>query len=46
KVTKNVDVTGSVGGSSGTFGGVKVEKHDHDYKDDGTNRTTKGPNKG
>ncbi|MBU2910044.1 phage baseplate assembly protein V [Vibrio splendidus] len=46
KVTKNINVTGSVGGASGTFGGVKVEKHDHDYTDDGTTRTTKGPNKG
>ncbi|PML54956.1 phage baseplate assembly protein V [Vibrio lentus] len=46
KVTKNVDVIGAVGGASGTFGGVKVEKHDHDYTDDGTRRTTKEPNKG
>ncbi|MGR3960516.1 phage baseplate assembly protein V [Vibrio lentus] len=46
KVTKNINVTGSVGGASGTFGGVKVEKHDHDYTDDETTRTTKGPNKG
>lgn len=38
-------VAGSVGGQSGTFGGVSVEKHDHGYEGDSTNKTTKGPNK-
>ncbi|ODS04298.1 phage baseplate assembly protein V [Vibrio scophthalmi] len=41
----NLAVAGSVSGQSGTFGGVSAEKHDHDYEDDSTNKTTKGPNK-
>ncbi len=41
----DLDVKGSVGGKSGKFGGVTVEKHDHDYTDDGATRTTKEPKK-
>ncbi|WP_375751584.1 phage baseplate assembly protein V [Vibrio sp. HN007] len=41
----NLDVAGNVGGSSGKFGGVTVETHDHDYTDDNQTRTTKEPNK-
>lgn len=44
-VAKNATVTGAVGGASGTFGGVKVEKHDHDYEDDNDIKTTREPNK-
>jgi len=44
-VQKNVQVTGSVGGGSGMFDGVKVEKHDHNYTDDSSTKTTEGPNK-
>lgn len=44
-VAKNAEVAGSVGGKSGTFGGVKVEKHDHDYEDDSVIKTTRKPNK-
>ena len=41
----DLNVAGSVGGSSGTFGGVTVETHDHDYKDGSVTKTTQGPNK-
>ncbi|MGF1909166.1 phage baseplate assembly protein V [Vibrio kasasachensis] len=41
----NLNVAGSVGGQSGMFGGVSVEKHDHDYEDDSATKTTKSPNK-
>ena len=41
----NLNVVGSVGGSSGMFAGVTVEKHNHDYEDDGKTKTSKGPNK-
>ncbi|ERB66320.1 baseplate assembly protein [Vibrio coralliilyticus OCN008] len=44
-VAKNAEVAGSVGGQSGTFGGVKVETHDHDYEDDSAIKTTREPNK-
>lgn len=37
-------VAGRVGGQSGTFGGVNVEKHDHDYDDNGATKRTKKPN--
>ncbi|MEF1254556.1 phage baseplate assembly protein domain-containing protein [Vibrio sp. M260112] len=43
-VGQDAVVAGSVGGASGTFGGVKVEKHDHDYEDDDATKTTQGPN--
>ncbi|PJC85312.1 baseplate assembly protein [Vibrio sp. HA2012] len=41
----NLNVAGSVGGSSGMFGGVTVETHDHDYEDDSQIKTTREPNK-
>ncbi|MCM5509773.1 MULTISPECIES: phage baseplate assembly protein [unclassified Vibrio] len=44
-VAKNAEVAGSVGGQSGTFGGVKVETHAHDYEDDSEIKTTREPNK-
>ncbi|KJY78952.1 phage baseplate assembly protein V [Vibrio nigripulchritudo] len=37
-------VAKSVGGQSGTFGGVQVEKHTHNYDDDGASKTTQEPN--
>lgn len=43
-VGQDAVVTGSVGGASGTFNGVTVESHDHDYEDDDTTKTTQGPN--
>ncbi|ASI93590.1 phage baseplate assembly protein domain-containing protein [Vibrio rotiferianus] len=43
-VTKNISATGAVGGKSGTFGGVSVEKHTHNYQDDGASKVTQGPN--
>lgn len=43
----NITANGKVEGKQGgTFAGVSSENHDHDYKDDGTTRTTKGPNQG
>ncbi|WP_076589683.1 phage baseplate assembly protein domain-containing protein [Vibrio ostreicida] len=44
-VAKNTNVIGSVGGRSGTFGGVKVETHDHNYEDNSAIKTTREPNK-
>lgn len=41
----NLNVIGKVGGSSGMFGGVTVETHDHDYEDDDQIKTTREPNK-
>lgn len=41
----NLNVAGNVGGSSGKFGGVTVETHDHNYEDDNETKTTRGPNK-
>ena len=43
-VTKNISAAGAVGGKSGTFGGVSVEKHTHNYQDDGAGKVTQGPN--
>ncbi|EKO3388332.1 phage baseplate assembly protein V [Vibrio fluvialis] len=40
----NLNVAGSVGGSSGKFAGVTVETHTHDYLDDDNQRTSDGPN--
>lgn len=43
-VAQDAVVAGSVGGASGTFNGVTVESHDHDYEDDDETKTTRGPN--
>lgn len=43
-IDKDLTVKGKVGGQSGTFGGVVVEKHQHNYQDNSVTRTTEKPN--
>ena len=43
-VTKDILSSASVGGKSGTFGGVRVEDHTHNYDADGSSKVTQRPN--
>ena len=45
EVAGDLKTIGKVTGGSGTFDGVNVETHDHDYEDDSATKTTLGPNK-